>query len=210
MGYIRAMTKDKHHHGNLREALILAGIALLEEGGPEALTLRKCASRAGVSHAAPAHHFNGLISLKAAIVARAYRMFSDSMLDHRIRALPTPRARLLAICEGYLAFSRAHGTLFHLMFQPPPEGLEHVNPDILQALAAESTESFAILREACAPFQQLGGHKQGTEVMVWSLVHGYAMLFANAPGGETPAGAPPDFAQILPDFPLHEKFSEKG
>ena len=73
------MSKQKrpHHHGNLREALIIAGLELMEEGGPDALTLRKCAKRAGVSHAAPAHHFNGLTGLKAAIVARGHRLFSD-------------------------------------------------------------------------------------------------------------------------------------
>jgi DNA-binding transcriptional regulator YbjK len=55
--------KKKPHHGNLRAALVSAGIELLEEGGLEALTLRKCAARAGVSHAAPAHHFEGLQGL---------------------------------------------------------------------------------------------------------------------------------------------------
>jgi len=195
------MQKDSHHHGDLREALISAGIKLLEEGGADALSLRKCAAMAGVSHAAPAHHFNGLISLKAAIIARCYRMFSDSMLAHRHRAEATPRAQLLGICEGYLAFTRTHAPLFQIMFQPKPEGMERVNPDILEELEAESTNAYMILRAACAPFAPVGGHDQGTEVMVWALVHGYAVLFANQPGEETPAGALPEFARILPDLP---------
>ena len=198
------MAKHTHHHGDLREALITAGIALLEEGGIEALTLRKCAARAGVSHAAPAHHFNGLISLKAAIIARCFRMFSETMLDYRSRAAAAPRAQLLAICEGYLAFVRAHAALFQIMFQPKPEGVEQVNPKILEELNIESTNAFMILQAACAPFAPLSGHDQGTEVMVWSLVHGYAMLFANQPGEETPAGPPPEFARILPDLPLRK------
>jgi len=198
------MQKDTHHHGDLREALILAGIELLEAGGIEALTLRKCAAKAGVSHAAPAHHFKGLISLKAAIIARCYRIFSDTMLAHKHGAEATPRAQLRAVCEGYLAFTRAHEPLFQIMFQPKPEGLAQVNPDILEELNAEAINAFMILRAVCAPFAPVGGHDQGTEVMVWSLVHGYAVLFANQPGGETPAGAPPEFARILPDLPLRK------
>lgn len=204
MRYSQLMNHEKHHHGNLREALISAGMKLLEEGGAEALTLRKCAAKAGVSHAAPAHHFNGLISLKAAIVARCYRLFSDSMLAHKRSAAATPRAQLLAICEGYLAFTRARAPLFQIMFQPKPEGMERVNPDILEELNAESTNAFMILRAACAPFAPVGEHDQGTDVMVWALVHGYAVLFANQPGEETPAGALPEFARILPDLPLRK------
>ena len=63
----RPAPAKKHHHGNLRPALIKAGIALLEEGGIDALSLRKCAARAGVTHAAPAHHFDGLAGLKALV-----------------------------------------------------------------------------------------------------------------------------------------------
>ena len=196
------MTKKKHHHGDLREALIQAGIEMLQEGGIDALSLRKCAAKAGVSHAAPAHHFNGLISLKAAIIARSYRIFSETMLAHSDKAEATPQAHLLAICQGYLAFSRAHEPLFQIMFQPKPEELQRVNPQILEELDAESTKAFMILRAACAPFAPVGGHEQGTEVMVWSLVHGYAVLFASQPGEETPAGAPPEFARILPELPL--------
>ncbi|MBL1436499.1 MAG: TetR/AcrR family transcriptional regulator [Rhodobacteraceae bacterium] len=196
------MSPEKHHHGNLREALITAGIELLETGGLEALTLRKCAAKAGVSHAAPAHHFNGLISLKAAIIARCYRMFSASMDAKSRQAEASPRAQLLAICEGYLAFSRDHGALFQIMFQPKPKALANVNPQILDELNAESSKSYMILRTACAPFAPVGGHDQGTEVMVWALVHGYAVLFANQPDKETPAGTLPEFAHILPDLPL--------
>ena len=204
MRYIQAMSHEKHHHGNLREALISAGINLLEEGGAEALSLRKCAAMAGVSHAAPAHHFNGLISLNAAITARCYRMFSDFMLAHLHSAEASPRAQLLGICEGYLAFARAHAPLFQILFQPKPEGMERVNPDILEELNVESTNAFMILRAACAPFAPVGGHDQGTEVMVWALVHGYAVLFANQPGKESPAEALPEFASILPDLQLRK------
>jgi len=197
------MSKDKHHHGDLREALIVAGIELMEAGGPAALSLRKCAAKAGVSHAAPAHHFNGIVSLKAAIVARSYLIFTQTMQTHRAN-ITEPRARLLAICEGYLSFARRHGALFQFMFQPLPENHAQINPDVLAELERHSTRAYGELEQACAPFAPLNGQAGGIEVMVWALVHGYAMLFASAPEGKTPAGTPPDFAQILPIFPLRK------
>ncbi len=195
------MSKDKHHHGDLREALIKAGVELMEAGGPAALSLRKCAARAGVSHAAPAHHFNGIVSLKAAIVARSYKIFTETMQAHRAN-ITEPRARLLAICEGYLSFARSHTALFQFMFQPLPKDHAQINPPILAELEQHSTRAYSELEQACAPFAPMGGRAGGIEVMVWSLVHGYAMLFTSAPEGRTPAGMPPDFADILPAFPL--------
>ena len=196
------MSKDNHHHGNLREALILAGLELLEEGGPAAMTLRKCATRAGVSHAAPAHHFSGLISLQGAIIARGYRVFTQEMQAHRAKAALTPRARLLAICAGYLAFAKQNAALFRFMFQGFTEAQKQVDEIVRVEVNAASTAAYMELRTACAPFAPVDGHDQGTEVLVWSLVHGYAMLFSSNPRAETPAGPIPDFAQILPDFPL--------
>ena len=197
------MSKDKHHHGDLREALITAGIELMEVGGPEALSLRKCAAKAGVSHAAPAHHFNGIVSLKAAIVARSYKIFAETMQAHRQGACG-PRARLLAICDGYLDFANHHAALFQFMFQPFTEDRAQINAPVLAALEAHSSAAFQELAEACAPFEPVAGQAGGTEALVWSLVHGYAMLFASAPDGATPIGTPPDFAQILPSFPLRK------
>ena len=195
------MTKTKRHHGDLYEALIKAGIELMEAGGPAALSLRKCAVKAGVSHAAPAHHFNGIVSLKAAIVARSYKIFVETMQAQRA-GVCEPRARLVAICAGYLAFARQHTALFQFMFQPFAEDIAQINAPILQDLEKFSGMAYGELEQACAPFEPVGGQAGGTEVLVWSLVHGYAMLFASAPVGAPPVGTPPDFAQILPNFPL--------
>lgn len=84
---------------------------------------------------------------------------------------------------------------------PRPDGLDQVTPDILEEVNAESLKAFSIMRGVCARFMPVGGHELGTAVMVWSPLHGYATLFSNQPDEETPAGAPPDFARILPDLP---------
>lgn len=213
-------SNDKpHHHGNLRHALIEAGLDLLREEGLGALTLRACAARAGVSHAAPAHHFAGLPGLKAAIAAVGFAELTRAMLTARDKvpadALPgngdgdgdgvtiapvenTARARLLAICEGYLAFALDQPPLFQLTFN---SGVDFsLDPD----LTDNSREAFAVLAETCSPFRSPGSGKPGgTEMMVWSQIHGFANLkIANCIGPPDAPSSLLEFADFLPVLAL--------
>ena len=163
--------KKPHHHGNLREALVLAGVQLLEQGGPDALTLRRCAALAGVSHAAPAHHFDGLDGLRQAIAAEGFRRFRNYMVDAEVNGPQTPRGRLRSICRGYLNFARDNRALFHLLFgyavtRPPPAEVHDAG-----------SFAYAPLRRACAPFVAPGADPTPTEAQVWSLVHGFTSLY---------------------------------
>jgi len=170
--------KDRHHHGNLRPSLIEAGIELLEEGGVQALTLRKCAARAGVSHAAPAHHFDGVEGLRQAIAMEGFRRFRQRMLDFADTGPQTPRDRLYGICRGYLAFAREQPALYDLIFS------FRANPGLIAEMEAGSVPAYAVLRDACAPFQAPGVDPFVLETQVWSLVHGYAMLRMSGYFGE--------------------------
>ncbi len=78
-----------YHHGNLKAELIRAGIALIEEEGLDALSLRAIAARAGVSHAAPRNHFGSLRGLLTAIAAQGFRLHAGEM---RAGLTPTPTA----------------------------------------------------------------------------------------------------------------------
>jgi len=174
----------------------------MEIGGPNALTLRKCAARAGVSHAAPAHHFGGLISLKVAIIARGHSLFAETMVARHDQATPTARARLIAICEGYIEFAQNHSALFKFMFHPHGEIPENIDAISRDELETASTASYDILHRACLPFAASETDALNTETMVWSLVHGYAMLFVGAEKSPSPADAVPEFASILPKLTL--------
>jgi len=174
---------------DLKDALITAGLALLDEGGLPALTLRKMAARAGVSHAAPAHHFDGLRGLRTAIAARAFSRFSASMQARRATAGPEPFDQLLAICQGYLDFAAAHGALFQVMFNADIDRCE-------PALVAASIEAYCVLREGCLPFSD-GTPDPALEAAVWSAVHGFAALGLAGPPGTGPIPEKPDFAAIL-------------
>lgn len=161
---------NQQHHGNLREALILAGLELLKEGGLSALTLRKCAQRAGVSHAAPAHHFDGLGALKSAIATRGYAIFEQMMREGMGGAGEDMRAQVLGVCRGYIRFAAEHGALFNLIFAHPdtfPEDPER------QSAAVSARK---VLNDACSHIAHGSGGSGSTEVAVWSLVHGFAKL----------------------------------
>lgn len=157
-------------HGNLKQALVDAGIELLSEGGHAALTLRRCAARAGVSHAAPAHHFSGLKGLLTAIVTQGFMSFTLSMIEQRDDAADDPHARLVAVGNGYLAFATDNEALAALMFMTSRVFTD--DPDFQAASAA----AYRVLADVCAPFSSGAADAKGTEVLVWSLVEGYAGL----------------------------------
>jgi len=200
-------TTPPHHHGNLRQALIDAGIELLETGGPAALTLRKCAALAGVSHAAPANHFSGLISLKVAIVARGHLIFAQHMRQSKEAAEPDPHAQLNAICEGYIAFAQEHRALFQFMFQYFGDTLEQSDEIAAKEKGAAAEASYGILRAACAPFEHVNNEPLNTESMVWSLVHGYAMLFSGDGKSPPPEQHLPAFSDLLPTLTVRQDLS---
>lgn len=187
--------KNDHHHGDLKNALVKAGIDLLEEGGIDGLSLRKCAARAGVSHSAPAHHFDGLDGLKAAIADEGFRLFAQHLEQEMNQGDQSPRGRLLSICRGYLRFGLQHSGLLAVIFGN--KGLAGLKPDNdeacpppNEALLPEKvgTRAYQLLSEACAPFVPAGLPAIVVELQVWSLIHGFTMLYV---AGEFGAPPPP-------------------
>src|SRR5437667_1119669 len=120
----RAKSAKPYHHGELREALVAAGRKLLEEKGLRGFTLRECARRAQVSHAAPAHHFKSMDDLLAEIATRGYQELTAAMAAEAKRAAPNHSARLVGQGVGYLAFAAANPMLFRLMFNRESDRFE--------------------------------------------------------------------------------------
>ena len=159
------------------------------------MSLRKCAARAGVSHAAPAHHFKGLKGLLTAIVAQGFETFTRYMIEARDKSADTPRARLEAICKGYIAFSREHEAVATLMFMK--DRFDTNDPEFQRT----SSASYGVLAEACAPFRSGTMNEKHIETLVWSLVQGYVHLARS--GMINPLDTP--FNTILPKFEPREK-----
>ena len=162
--------ENKQHHGNLKEALVLAGMQILEEEGLAALTLRGCAAMAGGSHAAPAHHFDGLKGLRTAIAVRGYAIFEQMMKDGIAAAGTEPRAQALGMCLGYIKFATEHNALFNLIFDRP--GMFTQTDEWKQA----GGSARKVLNDVSALFEDGPGGPSATEVAMFALVHGYSKL----------------------------------
>lgn len=193
---VQVKEKNRHHHGDLRKALIEAGLEILAQDGLQALTLRACAARAGVSHAAPAYHFKGLPGLLTALAAHGFQIFTGMMLEEREKAGDDPKARLLAICEGYLRFATTHRHLFDLMFNTRFDRTDDAD------CQSASEKCYLVLRETCAPFTPPGGNPRIVEMTVWSLVHGHACLKNAGQDGPPDANSEPLFSDILEGLAL--------
>lgn len=161
---------NKQHHGNLKEALVLAGMQLLDDEGLDALTLRRCAALAGVSHAAPAHHFNGLKGLKTAIATRGYAIFEKSMRDGIKAARPDKWAQAVGMVFGYVKFATEHNAMFNLIFDSPDKFIH--SPEWDEA----GTRARQVLSEASFDIVDGLGGPSATEVTFFALAHGYAKL----------------------------------
>jgi AcrR family transcriptional regulator len=111
-------SKVPYHHGNLREALIEAAIALLAESGASGLGLRCTARTAGVSASAPYHHFGGKQGLLAAVAAEGFRRLavSQEAAEREESEVVSPRDRVKSLGRSYIRFARAHPELYELMF----------------------------------------------------------------------------------------------
>lgn len=173
--YIVKIMTGKHtayHHGDLQSALLEAGLAVLERDGLDALSLRAVARTAGVSHAAPYHHYADKTALLAAIAAHGFDLLHEEIAA---RGTGTPADRLQTAAVTYVGFAVENPELFRLMFSG----------------AVSPHEAHAELRAAAS---RAYGHitaslsDETAAVAVWSLVHGLAMLLLDAQiGGAVPS-----------------------
>jgi AcrR family transcriptional regulator len=162
--------KPRYHHGDLHQALLAAAEAELAETGLEAFSLRQVARRAGVSHAAPAHHFGDVGGLLTALAAEGFRQFIAAMQGQQAAAPPDPRAQIVAAGQGYIAFAAERPALFRLIFSSGRP--DFAAPD----LATASSQAFQHL-------SRLVGAVTGAEdpvdiAAVWAMAHGLADLMA--------------------------------
>ena len=104
-----------YHHGDLSRALVAAGRRILEAEGPAAMSLRAVAREAGVSPAAPYHHFKDKSELLDAVAEEGWHALKTAIGESRSRAAD-PRAALTEIGVAYVAFARRNPALYRLMY----------------------------------------------------------------------------------------------
>jgi AcrR family transcriptional regulator len=165
----------KYHHGNLRQALITAGIEMITEEGVSQLDLRKVARKANVSHMAPYRHFPDKKTLLVAVAEEGYRELAARIRD-TYDSLPNDFIiRLEAFAKEYIEFAVKKPNLMRVMFsgliiefQQYPSLVEAVT-NLFQPLIdmlSEGQECNEIVNAGCP---SLG-------IVLWSMMHGLATL----------------------------------
>ncbi len=189
--------KTSYHHGNLRAALIDAGLQLARDGGPDAVVLREVSRRAGVSHNAAYRHFADRDTLLQVICARCMGSLAR-LMEARIAevedagggssgALDVARRRLRATGSAYVEFALSEPGLFKTAFAVPPrlgyfddgEGTGESGLGPLELLGARLD---ALVEAGGLPAQR----RADAELAAWAAVHGLSMLLIAGPLRELP------------------------
>ena len=179
----RPRLRPTYHHGDLRQALLDAGIALARDGGPEAVVLREATRRAGVVPNAAYRHFASRNALLHAVRAAALSALAIAMEKEMARSHDGgARAGLRAIGIAYLRFARTEPGLFRTAFSVPGDPEVSRNP----AMAGKSgLNPFQLLGVALDRMVDAGvlisERRAGAEYLAWSAVHGLAMLALEGP-----------------------------
>jgi AcrR family transcriptional regulator len=175
----RASGETPYHHGDLHDALLAAAERVLERDGLPGLTLRAVAREAGVSHAAPTHHFGDLSGLLSELAAIGFRRFNQAMIAAG-NSETHPLMKALARAKAYVAYAQAQPGMYGLMFRT--ERLDMTRPSLHEA----ATASFEGLASAVGAgrnnaltgdtLETLSLEQAATIARAWSLVHGFTML----------------------------------
>jgi AcrR family transcriptional regulator len=186
-----------YHHGNLREALVDAGVELARTGGPGAVQLRAASRQAGVSHNAAYRHFANQEDLLAAVAERCMTRLGLLMIERTngVTArgnIRRARARLQAIGRAYIDFARSEPGWFRTAFTSArPHPTEQSAHELAGAADAEQTTSpYRLLSARLDELVDVGAltpeGRRGAEYAAWSAVHGLSCLLLDGPQRDLP------------------------
>ncbi|WEK42255.1 MAG: WHG domain-containing protein [Candidatus Sphingomonas colombiensis] len=154
-----------YHHGDLRAALVTAGLGLIEEQSADDLSLRELARRVGVSATAVYRHFPDKAALMAALAREALERLAAAQRAASERA-GGGMAGFEATGAAYVRFARDNPGLFRLVFaHPAPQGMREKDDDAM-----------AMLQAAAVALAPAGTDPAAFALGAWSLAHGLAML----------------------------------
>jgi AcrR family transcriptional regulator len=186
---IRPPVRTTFRHGDLRRALLHAGIELARDGGPQAVVLREATRRVGVAPNAAYRHFSSHRDLLQAVRAAALSSLALAIEAEIVRVrrrkgspAEAARATLRAVGTGYLKFALTERGLFRTAFSTsdPVEG------DVDVAKTGKSgLNPFQLLGSALDLLVEAGvlprERRPGAEYLAWSAVHGLAILIIEGP-----------------------------
>jgi AcrR family transcriptional regulator len=167
--------KKTYHHGDLKNALIQAGVEILAEDGVSGLSLRKVALKAGVSHSAPYAHFVDKQALIAAISTEGFRQLYERVSGVTEKYKSQPAKQLIEVAWAYVQFAMDDPDRFKVMFSAVLEK-EKEYPEFV----TESQRNFQLVKMIVEANQASGALRSGSPELValsaWGIVHGFVML----------------------------------
>ena len=172
-----ARNTKQYHHGDLRNALIVAAAELIEERGSDDFAMIDAARRAGVSSAAPYRHFKDKDDLLAGVCELALWVFNQQTLDILAQQEHGTRACIIALGHGYMDFVTEHAAFFDLLW-----GDRHLHAEQSQAELQADT-GFGLFYSAVEAWMlTIGGSSNDAldlAMKMWCVVHGMSALAMN-------------------------------
>ena len=168
---------------DLRQEILRTALALLNESGVSALSMREVARRAGVTHQAPYHHFGDRESILAELAAQGFEELTRRLTQAHALAASDLRAAVIASGRAYIDFALSHPGVFRIMFRP-----ETCDPARFPAVQAAGDAAQATLINLVA--QVHGDQASPALCMVyWAHAHGMASLLLDGTlGKDCPMG----------------------
>jgi AcrR family transcriptional regulator len=174
-------------HGDLRNALVTAGLEMARAGGPNAVILREATRQAGVSPNAAYRHFANqaelLSAVRSACISRIAEAIEDEMKKHKAGRDPQAFARksLRAVGIGYLGFAMREPGMFRTAFSVPPPVLS-LDPANTASMGLNPFQLLSLALDRMLESGLLGKKdRQGAEYLAWSTVHGLSLLALEGP-----------------------------
>jgi len=160
-------SRGTYHHGDLKATILAEAAVLVSQRGADGLSLRELARAAGVSHAAPAHHFTDRRGLFTALATEGFNMLAD--------ALKAARPEFLDAALAYVRFALDHPGHYEVMFDKSLYDI--ADPDLVTAETAAGAELAAGVGTLDDP--RAKDDPQAAALAAWSLVHGFSQLWLN-------------------------------
>lgn len=179
------MPRKTYHHGDLKNALIQAGIEILAEEGVSGLSLRKAARQAGVSHAAPYAHFADKQTLIAAIASDGHRKINDRLEAALARHPDDPLRQFTGAAWAYVQFGLESPAHYKIIFSGVLQD-EHSHPEFVE-FSQRNMQTLRTIVERCREAGILNASDMDSElqaVSLWGVIHGLVSLIIH---GQVPS-----------------------
>jgi AcrR family transcriptional regulator len=163
-----------YHHGNLRQELLRAAEAALEERGVQHLSLRELSRELGVSHASPQRHFASKQDLIDALAITGFERLSSVMAKAAQARSIDFNARLTKAAFAYVGFALKHPALFALMYQ---EKLRPgMRPELKTAVVSAFSHIPKILKEGQEAEKIIAGDPDRLALTIGAALHGLVAM----------------------------------